>query len=102
MNHEFGQARLKFFKVIRLFLATVLLMAACLVFDAGLGGQLAFAAPCDPPIANPIVCENSKTGNPSSEWNISGAGSASIQGFATDISINQGEAVHFKVDTDAS
>ena len=48
---------------------------------------------------NPIVCENSRTGNPSSEWDISGAGDPSIQGFATDISVNRGETVRFKIDT---
>ena len=47
---------------------------------------------------NPIVCENSKTGNPSSEWDISGAGDPSIQGFATDISVNKGDTVTFKID----
>ncbi|HEV8527746.1 MAG TPA: DUF4082 domain-containing protein [Actinomycetes bacterium] len=62
----------------------------------------AVAAPCDPPIANPIVCENSKPGNPPSEWDISGAGSSTIQGFATDISVDQGQTVQFKVDTPAS
>ena len=50
---------------------------------------------------NPIVCENSKTGNPSSEWDISGAGSTSIQGFATDISVNRGQTVRFKINTTA-
>ena len=59
-------------------------------------------APCDPPVQNPIVCENSKPGNPPSEWDVSGAGSATIQGFATDISVDQGETVHFKIDTDAT
>jgi hypothetical protein len=57
---------------------------------------------CTPPVANPIVCENSKPGNPSSQWDISGSGDPSIQGFATDISVNQGETVHFKINTDAS
>lgn len=63
---------------------------------------LAAAAPCDPPIENPIACENSKPGNPASEWDVSGSGSASIQGFATEISVDQGETVQFKVDTPAS
>jgi hypothetical protein len=58
------------------------------------------AGPCDPP-ANEIVCENSKPGSPPSQWDVEGAGDPSIQGFATDISVNRGEAVHFKVDTDA-
>ncbi|HTN44167.1 MAG TPA: DUF4082 domain-containing protein, partial [Nitrospiria bacterium] len=57
---------------------------------------------CSPPAANPIVCENSKSGNPSSEWDIVGAGDPSLQGFATDISVNQGQTVHFKIETDAA
>jgi WD40 repeat protein len=51
---------------------------------------------------NPIVCENAKAGNPSSEWDIAGAGDTSIQGFATDISVNRGGSVNFKVSTPAS
>src|SRR5262249_40002853 len=58
--------------------------------------------PCDPPVANPIVCENSRAGNPASEWDVSGSGDPSIQGFATDISVNKGGTVTFKVNTDAS
>jgi methionine-rich copper-binding protein CopC len=59
----------------------------------------AAAAPCDAPIANEIACENTKPGNPSSDWQISGSGSASIQGFATDISVNRGSTIGFKVKT---
>ncbi len=59
-------------------------------------------APCDPPVSSAVACENTKPGNPESEWGISGAGSASIQGFATDISVDQGGTVGFKVDTAAS
>src|SRR6476469_4766232 len=51
---------------------------------------------------NAIVSENALPGNPSSEWDISGAGDLSIQGFATDISVNKGETVHFKIKTNAS
>jgi methionine-rich copper-binding protein CopC len=54
------------------------------------------ASPCDPPV-NPVACENSKPGSPNSEWDITGSGDASIQGFATDMSINKGETVRFKV-----
>src|SRR5262249_54750240 len=53
-------------------------------------------------ISNPIVCENNLTGNPSSEWDVSGAGDSTIQGFATDISVNRGTTVHFKVSTTAA
>src|SRR5207245_8367674 len=38
-------------------------------------------------------------GNSSTEWDISGSGDSSIQGFATDISVNQGQTVHFKINT---
>ncbi|MFI5131318.1 MAG: N,N-dimethylformamidase beta subunit family domain-containing protein, partial [Chitinophagales bacterium] len=51
---------------------------------------------------NPIVTENALTGNPSSEWDIAGAGDLSIQGFATDISINKGQTVRFKISTNAT
>lgn len=52
--------------------------------------------------ANAIVAENCLAGNPDSEWNISGAGDPSIQGFATDISVNRGSTVSFKVNTSAA
>jgi hypothetical protein len=67
----------------------------------GLNAGTAAAAPCDPPIQNQIVCENSKPGDPPSAWDVSGAGNPDIQGFATDISVDQGQTVHFKVDTDS-
>ncbi len=60
------------------------------------------ASPCTPPITNAIVCENSKPGNPPSEWDVSGAGDPSIQGFANDISVNKGGTVHFKINTTAT
>ena len=56
---------------------------------------------CSPAMANDIVCENSKTGTPSSVWDINGAGDSTIQGFATDISVNQGGTVFFKINTNA-
>jgi hypothetical protein len=60
--------------------------------------------PCDAP-ANAIVAENCLTGNPSSEWDVAGAGDPSIQGFATDISVNKGSpdpTVHFKINVNPS
>ncbi|MCE4226828.1 DUF4082 domain-containing protein, partial [Methylobacterium sp. C25] len=51
---------------------------------------------------NPIVLENQKTGNPESEWGIDGAGSSNIEGFATDISVNHGQTVDFKINTDST
>ncbi|MDQ3776780.1 MAG: DUF4082 domain-containing protein [Pseudomonadota bacterium] len=52
--------------------------------------------------ANGIVAENCLTGNAASEWDVNGAGNASIQGFATDISVNRGQTVSFKIDTNSS
>lgn len=63
------------------------------------GGRRA-AAVCLP---TSVICiENNKPGNPASEWDISGAGSSTIQGFATQMSVNHGETVLFKVDTVAT
>ena len=54
-----------------------------------------------PPANNEIVSENRNPGNPATEWDISGSGDASIQGFATDFSVNRGSTVYFKVNTNA-
>jgi hypothetical protein len=51
---------------------------------------------------NAIACENQLPGNPSSEWDISGTGDPSIQGYATDISYNKGTPATFKVNTSAT
>lgn len=68
-----------------------LLIGMCAAF-----GQHA-AAQCNP---NPIVCENQNTGT--TAWNLSGIGDTTIQGFATDISVNIGQTISFKVSTPAS
>src|SRR4051794_5381749 len=78
--------------------ASVLVAVALL----GVRAPAALAAPCDAPIVNPVACENTKAGNPASEWDVSGSGSAAIQGYATDISVDQGQTVSFKVDTPAT
>jgi Domain of unknown function (DUF4082)/Bacterial Ig-like domain/HYR domain/Bacterial Ig domain len=46
---------------------------------------------------NPIVLENQLPGSPSTQWDINGVGDTNIQGFATDISVNKGDTVHFKI-----
>jgi hypothetical protein len=53
-------------------------------------------------VTNPITTENAQPGNPASEWDISGAGDSSIQGFATEISVNRGETIQFKIKTNAT
>jgi hypothetical protein len=59
------------------------------------------ADPCAAP-TNPIVCENSKAGTPATVWDTGGADDETIQGFATDISVNAGTSVSFKVKTSAA
>jgi len=49
---------------------------------------------------NPIPAENALPGSPASEWDISGYGDPTIQGFATPFSINTGGTVNFKIDVD--
>jgi len=49
---------------------------------------------------NSIACENLLPGD--TGWEVRGAGNPSIQGFATDISVNAGETVFFKINTSAA
>ena len=60
------------------------------------------ASPCGPPVVSVIACENTLAGDPTSDWQVSGAGDATIQGYATSMSVNIGDAVSFKISTPAS
>ncbi|WP_209889820.1 DUF4082 domain-containing protein [Rhizobium leguminosarum] len=51
--------------------------------------------------SNPIVLENQKQGNPESEWGIDTA-STNIEGFATDISVDNGNTISFKINTNST
>lgn len=51
--------------------------------------------------SNPVACENALPGTDPSVWDIDGSGDSSIQGFSTDISVNVGGTIGFKIDTDA-
>ncbi|MGN6549827.1 MAG: N,N-dimethylformamidase beta subunit family domain-containing protein, partial [Pararhizobium sp.] len=57
------------------------------------------------PQTNPIVAENQKPGTPVSTWAIHGdldaVGDTNIEGFATQISVNRGQTVSFKINTDS-
>jgi hypothetical protein len=74
----------------------------CILFSLGSTSLRAQTFGCSPAKMNDIVCENSKTGNPPSDWSISDVGDLTIQGFTTDISVNQGGTISFKVKTNAS
>ena len=56
------------------------------------------ATPCDAP-ANAIVAENCLPG--ATDLNLSTPNDVSIQGFASPISVNQGDTVNFKIKTDS-
>ena len=74
---------------------------ACLIVSASVllssaPGRASQAPACASP-ANQVVAENCKPGNPPTEWDVNGSGDLQIQGFATDISVNAGETIAFKV-----
>ncbi|WP_308250072.1 DUF4082 domain-containing protein [Sphaerisporangium fuscum] len=64
-------------------------------------GRRARRATCNPP-TNIICQENNLPGNPPSEWDVSGAGSDNIRGYATTMSGVVGDTMRFKVITDAT
>ena len=69
---------------------------------AGATGFLPAAALRAETCANPVACENELPGTPQTEWDVSGDGDATIQGFADDISYSPGDSAHFKISTDAA
>jgi hypothetical protein len=53
---------------------------------------------------NAIVTENALPGNPISEWGVTSSAdfrNVNLNGYATDISVNKGSTVHFKIDGQA-
>lgn len=83
-------------------LASAALLLPALTVVAPGPAAAATVDPCGPG-GNKIACENTKPGNPESGWdNQVGAGSNAIQGFATEMSVNVGQRVDFKIDTAAS
>jgi hypothetical protein len=74
---------------------SVVVLISCMPFmmEAALG-----QSSCTSP-ANAIVAENCNVGT--SGWQVGGLGDLTIQGFATDISVNVGQTIFFKVNTPA-
>jgi hypothetical protein len=99
-NRKQGLGRAWTLKVVVLALVAAL---NALVGPALLGGPSPANAadPCGPS-GNKVACENSKPGTDPAVWDINGAGDSSIQGFATDISVNIGQRIDFKIKTTAS
>ena len=57
------------------------------------------AGPCGPPVVSVIACENTKPGDPPSDWQVSGQGDTAIQGFATQMSVQPGQTISFKINS---
>ena len=56
-----------------------------------------FFVNCSIQAQNAIQTENALPGNPQSEWDVSNAGDPTIQGFATEMSVNKGSTIRFKI-----
>jgi Domain of unknown function (DUF4082)/Bacterial Ig domain/Putative Ig domain len=65
------------------------------IFCLAIAANAAFAQ-------NAIVAENQLPGTPQSQWDLSGPGSTTLQGFTTDISVNHGSTVYFKIQSATS
>ncbi len=80
----------------RLLAICLTLAGAAFAILAGTGASvLSAASSC----ANPIVCENMLPGDPPSDWQVTGAGDPTIQGFATSMGVNVGQTEYFKIKT---
>lgn len=64
--------------------------------------SVALATNAQAQCGNAIACENSASGNLPTEWDVSGIGDPTLQGFATDVSVNRGQTITFKISTTAS
>ncbi|MGI5506383.1 DUF4082 domain-containing protein [Lentzea sp. CA-135723] len=83
---------------IRLALSFVVTLGIVVPFAVS-SAPSALAAPCDTPVTNKVLCENTKAGTP--DWQVSSRDD-SILGFTTDISVTPGGRVDFKMLTTAS
>lgn len=83
------------------FVSALILAVSCWL-TAGFTAVKAASDPCANASVNPIVCENSKTGTDPSISDVMGGDSSSIMGFSTDISVNVGGTISFKINTTSS
>ena len=96
-SSRFGLTRVMIATCLVAVLAPVIAVGVPAVFRTGRAGAI---DPCGTG-GNPITCENSKPGDPMANWQVSGVGDTSIQGFATSMSVNLGQTENFKVQTTA-
>ena len=79
-------------------LAAAVLTAAVLLATPAVSRAADAFSSC-PAGPNQIACENALPGDPETDWQIDGNGDPSIQGFATQMSVNAGQTIQFKINT---
>lgn len=84
----------------RMRLSTASILGALVMAVMALHPNTASASCASP--GNAIEAENCLPGSDPSLWSIDGSGDPTIQGFATDISVNVGGTINFKVNTTAT
>lgn len=89
-------------RIIAAWASALLVMAVFVAINPVASAPPAKAAtnPCSP-VVSAVACENTLAGDPQSDWMISGDGDETIQGFATQMSVNVGQTVQFKINTSA-
>jgi hypothetical protein len=87
----------------RLGLAAVALLLAGVSFAVHAPTAIRAATnPCGPPVVSAIACENTLPGDQPGDWQVSGVGDSTIQGYASLMSVNVGQTVDFKINTNAN
>ncbi len=56
---------------------------------------------CREPVVNKVACENTRPGDPPSDWSVPEPGDPTIQGFGTNQSVNVGQTIDFKIKSTA-
>ncbi len=79
----------------RLACAALLLALACAAFAAAPAASHAQA--CSPPVTNEVACENSRPGTHWTDWELDGPGDPDLQGYATEMSVQAGDTIDFKI-----
>jgi Domain of unknown function (DUF4082)/Fibronectin type III domain len=83
------------------FLATCAAVLTGLLLLPASGFAQTPSSPCAPPVTNKVACENAQPGTAPVQWQTRGSGDPTIQGFATQMSVQPGETIHFKIRSDA-
>ncbi len=84
----------------RLATAVLLLLAACAALAAA--PATSHAQACSTPVTNEVACENSKPGTNWTDWEVVGPGDPALQGYATEMSVQAGDTINFKIKATSS